>query len=204
MKKCILVFITFLSCNIIFAQKNHCAIQVAPIFNSEEEWGTNSYEINAQYVRDCGKIFHIGVGAGFGSATPIKWKSAWKPAYDEGENKEDIIFIPLFAKAKIDFGTKPSHFYAALKIGTRIASVESYGGENFNPYRFNITPSIGYDFKIHKYKLGVEFILDSNFMQYEEINYVWNDTLEKYIYDNYQLKKDSMWAGVGFGITFQF
>lgn len=201
MKKVSLIILLLCLAISSFAQ-NHVAIQVAPYYAVPNDWTTNSFELNAQYVRDLGKVFHIGVGLGVGTSKPRKYQSAWK--LDNIETRESALFFPIFVKAKVDFGVRPSHAFLAIKGGTKLSSVEGFNGNSFNPYVANVSPSIGYDIKIGNHKLGIELILDAIIGRYQEINYEYSELLNKYIYKDFTTKSDSIWAGLGLGITFEF
>ena len=200
-----LLLVAFFALN-SFAQ-NHIAVQAVPLFAPNDDWSTNSVEFNAQYVRDIGNIFHVGVGSGIGTATPVRYYSQWD--IDHGSTtKTDLtqktLFVPVFVRGKVDFGTKPSHGFFAVKAGTKIAFVEGFDGKDFNPFIANIAPSIGYDFKLGKHKLGIEFVVDAVFGRYQEINFSYDELLKDYRYENFEKKTDSFWAAFGVAITFEF
>lgn len=182
--------------------KNHLAVQAVPHFAPSDEWSTKSVELNAQYIRDIGKVFHIGAGAGLGTAKPVKYWSQWK--MEGTETTEEVMYIPVFVRGKIDFGTKPSHGYFAFKVGTKICEVEGYDGVGFNPYIANISPAIGYDIKLGRHKLGIEFVVDAIMARYQQINFKYSDLLKKYHYDSFETMSDSVWAGYGIAVTFEF
>lgn len=203
MKKIIATITLLISSVLCFAQnKNHVAFQAVPFYAPNDGWSTGSVEFNAMYMRDLGKIFHLGAGAGVGIAEPVRFRSGWKLGSDV-EMKQKAIMVPLFIKGKIDFCTKRSRPYAAIRMGTKISQVDGFGNEEFNPYIAMVSPSIGYDIKIGKHKLGIELVADANFGRYEEIHFAYNSTLNNYIYDRHELKTDSVWASYGISVIFE-
>lgn len=202
MKKILLLLASTLLASLPSLAQNHIAVQLVPHFAPADDWSTKSVELNAQYIRDLGKIFHLGAGIGLGTANPVKYHSGWK--MDDVKKTEEVMYLPVFIRGKVDFGTKPSHGYFAFKAGTKICGVEGFDGETFNPYIANISPAIGYDIKIGEHKLGIEFVFDAVFARYQEINYAFSDVLGKYIYDNFDTMTDSAWVGYGIAVTFEF
>lgn len=184
------------------AAQNHVAIQAVPHFAPENDWSTSSVEFNVQYVRDLGKVFHLGAGVGVGTGSPVKYHSGWD--LEGTEKREHTLYLPVFVRGKVDFGTKRSHPYFAFKAGTKLCSVEGYDGQDFNPFVANLSPAIGYDIALGDHKLGIELVVDSVFGRYQEIHYAYNDVLKKYVYDSFVTASDSIWAGFGVAVTFEF
>ena len=182
--------------------QNHIAIQAQAQYFPKSDWTTNSVELNGQYIRDIGKLFHLGAGIGIGTAKPVKYWSQWK--VDGVEFTEESLYLPVFLRAKIDFGAKPSHAFFGLKAGTRICSVEGFDGKPFNPFVANIAPAIGYDIKVGTHKLGIELMFDTILGRYQEINSSWDDLLKKYRYESFETRVDNLWGAVGLAVTFEF
>lgn len=203
MKRVIISFLAVICLSITAFSQNHIAIQAVPYYAPEDDWSTNSVEFSASYVRDLGSIFHVGAGMGIGTAKPVKYYSMWKLGADVSKTQEGI-YVPVFLRGKIDFGTRPSHGYFATRVGTKLCSVDGYDGTEFNPYIFDVVPAVGYDIRLGEHKLGIEFSLNVNKARYQEINFKYEDILNKYIYDNCQLLTDSVWASYGIAVTFEF
>lgn len=202
MKKLIVFFALIITCGFNSFAQEHIAIQATPCYAVPNDWSTSSFELNAQYVRDLGNVFHLGAGIGLGTAKPIKYHSMWR--LDDVEESEIAFFFPLFVRAKIDWSTKPSHPYFAFRAGTKLSSVEGFDGKSFNPYIANFAPAIGYDIKIGSHKLGIELVADAILGRYQEINYEYIDLLNDYFYEGFETQTDSAWASVGIAITFEF
>lgn len=202
MKKTIIMLAGLVFASSVMLAQNHIAVQAVPHFAPSDDWSTKSVELNAQYIRDIGKVFHLGAGVGIGTAKPVKYWSMWK--MDDVEKTEEAMYIPVFVRGKIDFGTKPSHAYFAFKAGTKLCKVEGFDGKDLNPYIANFSPAIGYDISIGSHKLGIEFVVDAIMGRYQEINYKYSDITKKYMYEGFETKTDSMWAGYGIAVTFEF
>lgn len=202
MKKIITVLVGIALASFFSFAQNHIAVQAVPHFAPTDDWSTKSVELNAQFIRDIGSVFHLGAGIGIGTASPVKYWSQYK--MDDVEKTEQAMYLPVFIRGKVDFGTKPSHAYFAFKAGTKLCQVEGFDGEGFNPYVANVSPAIGYDIKIGDHKLGIEFVVDAIMGRYQEINFKYNDLTKKYMYENFETKADSMWAGYGIAVTLEF
>lgn len=204
MKKLLLVSIIILLATSLFAQKKGSFnIQESNTVGSfDKDWGCNIYDVSFSYLWNIGKVFHIGAGAGVGYSNPIKYYSGWKV---DADMSQATITFPVFARLKVDFGTKPTHAYFSAKAGTRAAFVEGFDGENFNPYTANVVPAIGVDINVGDgNKLFIEAGLDANFSKYQQIEYTYSDVLKKYVYDHFENMSDGLWAGAYFSIGFSF
>lgn len=207
MKKIITVFICAACCVMTsYAQKTRSGSFNIQESNSigtyDEKFGGSVFDVSFSYMWNIGKVFHAGLGAGVGLSNHMKYYNNWDK---DDETHEKSFAIPVFARLKVDFGTKPTHGYFAAKIGTRLAFAEGYDGKNFNPYIMNITPAIGIDINVGGgNKLFIEAGVDANFSKYQMINYKWSDSLGEYIYNNFTNEKDGLWAGVYFSVGFSF
>lgn len=202
MKKNIITLVSLLAATIVSLGQNHIAVQVAPHYALPDDWSTSSVELNVQLIRDIGDIIHLGLGTGIGTATPVKYYSMWD--LGNTEKKEKVMYTPVFLRMKFDLNTNPSHAYFAIKAGTKLCSVQGFSADRFNPYVANISPAVGYDINVGSHKLGIEFVVDGIFGRYQQINYVYNDLLKKYMYDSFETKTDSFWSAYGIAVTFEF
>jgi hypothetical protein len=206
MRKAILSLSLLLACIGLFAQNSDrwtFNVNESNVIGSfEEDWGGNIFEVNFVAYYNVTPKFHIGVGAGVGSADIVKYHSSWELDTDK---KDNIFSAPVFAKIKYDFGSKPTHLYVTGKIGTRIGSVEGYDGETFNPFIYNIAPALGVDINVGGgNKITIEAGIEANGGRYEEVNFKYSDVLNKYVYSDFEKKSDNSWAGIYISVGFSF
>lgn len=116
-------------------------------------------DIKTAYLFDVGSHLKLGAGTGVGLSTVISYETTGFVKDDgvvESIGNSVLPSIPVFAIAKMNYKKESSTPFFKVEVGHRFARMDdSYKG-HFNPYLFNVIPSIGYDFAIGKHKLGLE------------------------------------------------
>lgn len=161
MKRVTTILITFLLCasSLTYAQRrNHFAIQIAPQYGLDD-YSVYNTDFSIMYIRDIGRLFHLGAGAGVGTSKLNSYEFDEKHSYN-------VTYVPVFLKAQIDFSSKNAYTYGAIKAGARLFGSTpnrkiTHQGETitlggYNPTLASVTPSIGYNVPIGQLYLGIE------------------------------------------------
>ena len=205
MRKIVLIILALLPIVSTAQNKNHIGVQVSYLYGLSEYTNFNT-DASIVYSRDIGKIFHLGAGVGLGTSRFNRME------FDE-LHTYPLVYAPVFLRTQIDFSQKQSHTYGAVKIGTRLGKTEEkemlvsqtseqVAFNRYNPYLANITPSIGYELRIGRNRIGIEVCYDilvgvEQSFRYDESAYNGKGALNDYYIGRF-------WNSIGFGITYLF
>lgn len=139
-------------------RRNHIAIQIAPQLGIDKNTEYNA-DFTLMYMRDIGRLFHLGAGAGVGVSKLNSY------AFEESFSYNSK-YVPVYVRAQMDFSPKAAYTYGAMKVGTRLFGSMppiniTHQGEILSLSDHDVTfmsinPSIGYNFPIGQFYLGVE------------------------------------------------
>lgn len=171
----IVVVLAIFSCLTVHAQTGHIQLSLSTNFGPNNEYKPENVgyspnlDVKAAYLFHLGSRVQLGAGAGVGFSTFVHYET--EKVVAGGDPSYQIMTttspsVPLFAVAKVKILDRPSTPFLKVEGGHRLAWAKDLNKGTFNPYLFNVIPSVGYEFEIGKNILGIE--AGAEYMSFKE------------------------------------
>ena len=209
MRKLVTISLCLLLPLLTQAQVGHLQLSLSTNFgpNNSNKPAEVSFIPNADlkvaYLFHLGNVFQLGAGVGVGMSTFTSFETEGVVT-GEGPvhnfRTQMSPSVPIFAVSKLNIFNRPNTPFIKVEGGYRLAwADDSYKGR-FNPYTFNVIPSIGYELAVGSHKLGVE--LGAEFMGYKK---TYQPPKSDYLLDGGFLNiTANNFNGVYFAVSFAF